>query len=207
MAVFWDRVAGVYDIFVYGLNRKCNRTLCLLIESSVYSDDEVLECACGTGMLTESLAARCRFVLATDYSEKMLERARKKLASKSNVRFEAADITALPYADHSFDRVVAANVIHLLDDPKAALSELLRVCRPGGQLIIPTYVSRAENGRERLLSRLLSRIGVSFKNRFSYESYQQFIREAGYEDAFFVIVEGRIPCALAYIPVPEEPAE
>ncbi len=44
--------------------------------------------------------------------------------------------------DESFDVVIAANVIHLLDDPYKALSELDRVCRPGGKLIIPTYVNK-----------------------------------------------------------------
>ena len=45
-------------------------------------------------------------------------------------------------ADGQFDKVIAANVIHLLDEPFKALAELDRVCKPGGQIIIPTYINR-----------------------------------------------------------------
>ena len=47
--------------------------------------------------------------------------------------------------DNSFDKVVAGNVIHLLDNPSEALNELLRVCKPGGKLIIPTYINIERN--------------------------------------------------------------
>ena len=45
-------------------------------------------------------------------------------------------------ADGLFDKVIAANVIHLLDEPLKALAALDRVCKPGGQIIIPTYINR-----------------------------------------------------------------
>ena len=48
----------------------------------------------------------------------------------------------LPYPDERFDVVIAANVIHLLDEPEKALQELSRVCRPGGRIILPTYMNR-----------------------------------------------------------------
>ena len=54
----------------------------------------------------------------------------------------SADILHLDYPDESFDKVIAANVIHLLDEPLKALSELDRVCRKGGSIIIPTYMNR-----------------------------------------------------------------
>lgn len=104
-------------------------------------NDKVLECACGTGAISIYIAKKAKRLVATDYSVGMLRQARKKLSSFSNVRLAKADITKLKYADNSFDKVVAGNVIHLLPEPKAALQELTRVCKPGGRLVIPTYIN------------------------------------------------------------------
>ena len=57
--------------------------------------DEVLECACGTGMLSSVIAERCRHLTATDYSRKMLIKAEKNLSAFHNVTYRSANITAL----------------------------------------------------------------------------------------------------------------
>ena len=129
--MFWDRVAWVYDVFANGINRRANRAMCAAVAAHIGPEDEVLEYACGTGLLTGVIAARCRALTATDFSEKMLAQAERKYANCRNVRFAQADITKLDYPDGRFDAVVAANVIHLLDEPLQALRELDRVCRPG----------------------------------------------------------------------------
>lgn len=131
--MFWDRVAWVYDVFANGINRRANRAMCAAVAAQIRPEDEVLECACGTGLLTGVIAAQCRALTATDFSEKMLAQAERKYANCRNVRFAQADITKLDYPDGRFDAVVAANVIHLLDEPLQALRELDRVCRPGGR--------------------------------------------------------------------------
>ena len=112
--MFWDRVAWVYDVFANGINRRANRAMCAAVAAHIGPEDEVLECACGTGLLTGVIAARCRALMATDFSEKMLAQAERKYANCRNVRFAQADITKLDYPDGRFDAVVAANVIHLL---------------------------------------------------------------------------------------------
>ena len=145
--MFWDNIAWVYDIFADGINRKANRKLCKVVAGLISPTDDVLECACGTGLLSGVIAKRCKSLTATDFSAKMLARARKKYGQYPHVRFEQADILHLPYPDARFDAVVAANVIHLLDNPHQALRELDRVCKPGGKLIIPTYMNRARAKR------------------------------------------------------------
>ena len=135
--VFWDRVACVYDVFANVINRKANRALCAAVEPWIEPGDEVLECACGTGLLSGVIAQRCGHLTATDFSAKMLRRAEKKYGKRGNIAFEQADILHLRYPDGAFDAVVAANVIHLLDEPLRALRELDRVCRLGGRIIIP----------------------------------------------------------------------
>ena len=144
--MFWDRVAGVYDVFVNVINGKTHKTLRRIVADYIAPEDKVLECACGTGLLSAVIAGKCRQLTATDFAPKMLKRAEKNCAAYSNVQFRQADILSLDFRDNSFDKVAAGNVIHLLDEPLKALDELNRVCRPGGMLIIPTYMNRNRKG-------------------------------------------------------------
>ena len=195
--MFWDHVAGVYDIFVNVVNRKTHRELKRIVANLIWPEDEVLECACGTGLLSAVIAGRCRRLTATDFSEKMLAKARTNCAAFRNVTFAFADVTALGYPDESFDKVVAGNVIHLLDEPLKALAELNRVCRPGGTLIIPTYMNRDREGRTSGFAKTVGKAGADFKRQFTVESYRQFFLGAGYQDVQIALAEGRIPCAVA----------
>ena len=197
--MFWDRVAGIYDLFVNVYNRKVHKELCRRINELIGQDDEVLECACGTGMLTVGIAQRCQSLVATDFSDKMLEKAAKKCASLDNVHFEKANILKLGYPDQRYDKVVAANVIHLLDEPLKALSELDRVCRPGGRIIIPTYMNKEKTGEASSFSKTVGKAGADFRQEFTYSSYQHFFGEAGYDDADYVLIKGRVPCAVAVL--------
>ena len=197
--MFWDRVAWVYDVFANGINRRANQAMCAAVAAQIRPEDEVRECACGTGLLTGVIAAQCRALTATDFSEKMLAQAERKYANCRNVRFAQADITKLDYPDGRFDAVVAANVIHLLDEPLRALRELDRVCRPGGRLIIPTYMNRTDKGTTNRVSGAIGRAGADFKREFTLESYQAFFAAAGYTDARYTLCEGRIPCAVAVL--------
>ena len=76
--MFWDSVAWIYDVFANIINRKANKALCAAIEKQISLSDNVLECACGTGLLTGVIAPRCKRLTATDFSAKMLNRAKKK---------------------------------------------------------------------------------------------------------------------------------
>ena len=195
--LFWDRVAWVYDIFANVINRKANRALCAAVERLISPADEVLECACGTGLLSGMLAQKGKSLIATDFSAHMLRRAKKKYGKYGNVTFEQADILRLRFPDDSFDAVVAANVIHLLDDPYQALHELDRVCRPGGKIILPTYMNRTDSGTTNSVSSAIGKAGADFKREFTLDSYKKFFADAGYTDASYTLCEGRIPCAVA----------
>ena len=197
--MFWDKVAWAYDIFANGINRKANRALCAAVAQWIGAEDEILECACGTGLLSGVIAERCRRLVATDFSAKMLQQARRKLRVYGNITFEEADILRLRYADGQFDAVVAANVIHLLDEPYTALRELDRVCRPGGRIIIPTYMNRTAKGKTNRVSGAIGKAGANFKREFTLDSYRKFFTDAGYTDVCSKLCEGRIPCVVAVI--------
>ena len=200
--MFWDNVAWVYDIFADFINRKANRRMCAVVADQIEPTDEALECACGTGMLSAVIAGRCGSLTATDFSAKMLKRAERKCRGFANVRFELGNILHLDYPDASFDVVVAANVIHLLDDPRKALRELNRVCRGGGRIIIPTYMNRTEQGRTNRVSGLIGKAGADFKRQFTPAAYEKFFADAGYTDVQYTLCGGRIPCMVAVIRIP-----
>ena len=197
--MFWDKMAGVYDIFVNVINRKTHQKLKKIVSDLIGPDDTVLECACGTGLLSAVIAAKCRQLTATDLSRKMLKKAEKNCAAFRNIRFAQADITALPCPDSSFDKVAAGNVIHLLDDPLTALGELNRVCKNGGMLIIPTYMNKDLKGKTSGFAGAVGKAGADFKRQFTVESYRQFFLDAGYHDVKISLASGRIPCAVAII--------
>ena len=196
--MFWDRVAGVYDIFANVINRRANRALCDAVARLIRPTDRVLECACGTGLLTGVIAPRCRSLTATDFSVKMLRQAEKKCGKYGNVQFRQGNILRLDEPDAYYDAVVAANVIHLLDEPYRALAEFERVCRRGGRIIIPTYMNRTDRGGTNRVSGVIVS-EADFKREFTPESYRQFFADAGYTDAGYTLCQGRIPCAVAVL--------
>ncbi len=195
--MFWDKVAWVYDLFVNVINRKTHKMLRRIVYDLIEPADEVLECACGTGLLSEVIAAKCRRLTATDLSARMLNKTKKNCAPYDNISFCFADITALDFPDAAYDKVVAGNVIHLLNEPLKALSELNRVCRQGGKLIIPTYMNKEKKGNTDGLVSFIGKAGADFKRQFTIESYRRFFLDAGYPDVTIRVAEGRIPCAVA----------
>ena len=196
--MFWDKVAGVYDFFENIYNKSVYQKTGEICAKYIFDTDTVLECACGTGAISVHLAPKCKKLIATDFSSKMLRQAQKKCAGFNNVSFKKADITNLKCRDNSFDAVVAGNVIHLLDEPYKALKEFERVCKKGGRIIIPTYIN-VSDGKNSKASSLLELMGVDFKREFDIFSYKAFFEGAGYEEVEYELADGKMPCAIAII--------
>ena len=129
----FDRIAPVYDVMnrvmTAGLDRRWRR---LTVEAVVRPGDRVLDGCCGTGDL--ALAARragAVHVVGLDFSEAMLERARRK---SDDVEWVRGDLLALPFADGSFDAATVGFGVRNVADLEGGLRELRRVLRPGGRL-------------------------------------------------------------------------
>ncbi len=197
--MFWDKVAGLYDVFENVYNGKVYRGIGEQVAKEIREEDEVLECACGTGAISVYVARKCKHLTATDFSVKMLKQTVKKCAKYGNVTVRKANIMELKCKDARFDKVVAGNCIHLLDDPHGALAELWRVCKPGGKIILPTYVNVKKNGETGFFVKLFHKAGANFQRQFDYKSYVAFLEEAGYPVESCTLIEGRIPCAVAVI--------
>lgn len=119
----------------------------------------LLDVACGPGVVTAAIAPRAASVVAFDATEQMLDKARARCAKAGlvNVAFRSGNAESLPFGDARFDGVVTRLAIHHFADPQRAIGEMFRVLRPGGVAVIVDVVSsespdesRLQNAIERL---------------------------------------------------------
>ena len=89
-------------------------------------------------------------------------------------------------------------MIHLLPEPEKALAELERVVKPGGKIIIPTYINMTKASAG-LGVKFVELLGADFKKQFDLETYKSFFEDMGYKDVEYRVVDGRMPCAVAVI--------
>ncbi|MFC5909166.1 class I SAM-dependent methyltransferase [Streptacidiphilus monticola] len=114
----------------------------------------ILDAGCGSGPLFAALRDRGATVSGFDASTGMLELARRRLGPDADLRMAELGGGPLPYADDTFDDVVASLVLHYLEDWGPALAELHRVLKPGGRLIASVdhpfaiTMMHRENGRQ-----------------------------------------------------------
>lgn len=191
---FWDRVAGLYDLFEWS-NRKVNAAARACVGELVPAGARVLDCAAGTGEFSLAVAKRAGSVLCTDQSEAMLARARKKAARRglSNLQFAHRDITALSDPDGSFDAVIAANVLHLLPQPEIAVQELWRVAAPGGRLILPTYLQGKAGAAYGSMIKIYQGVGFHYEHAFTPETYREFLERLKLAPVALEVIPGGVP--------------
>ena len=113
--------------------------------AAVTSSDRVLDVGAADGNVALACAERCARVDACDLAAAMVERGRARC--EGSVRWRQADVQALPYPDASFDAVLSAFGAPLAPRAGATARELIRVCRPGGRVVIAAWVPRGLPGR------------------------------------------------------------
>ncbi|HAT50171.1 MAG: class I SAM-dependent methyltransferase [Nitrospirae bacterium] len=142
---FYDHNASTYDRDLFTTDdvvsaRRCHRLLRDGIPCNDHRDPgsltpRILEIGCGTGLYTQHLARRHPQLIAMDLSGAMLQRVRDKM-SDSPVRFLQGDATALPFAAHSFEHVLAFSCLHHVPDTPAVFREVFRILQPGGRFLL-----------------------------------------------------------------------
>lgn len=103
----------------------------------------ILDVPVGTAVFTEQkwkALSKAR-ITCLDYSEDMIEQAKKRLRDSANISFIQGDACNLPMDDASFDTVLSMNGFHVFPDKERAFRETWRVLKPGGKLIACFYIT------------------------------------------------------------------
>jgi demethylmenaquinone methyltransferase/2-methoxy-6-polyprenyl-1,4-benzoquinol methylase len=207
----FDRIAPVYDlmnrVMTVGLDGRWRK---LTAQSAVRPGDRVLDAACGTGDLAVAdLQAGASRVTGLDFSEAMLQRARKKTVSQeARLEWIQGDMLALPFADATFDAATVGFGVRNVSDLELALRELRRVLRPGGRLAI-LEITQARGPLKPFFSlwfdRVVPALGrvlpggaayaylpASVKRFPDAERLAELLRDAGFVDVRFRLLAGSI---------------
>jgi phosphatidylethanolamine/phosphatidyl-N-methylethanolamine N-methyltransferase len=189
---FWSRFAARYDGHL--LSREA-ATLSPRTARAVGAAERALDAGCGTGQVTVELARLAKQVDAVDFVDEMLAIARGKTEALgiTNVTFGRSGVESLPFPAATFDAVVLSNVLHLVDDPPAVLSEARRVLRAGGKLVAPTYC-HAEGLRTLLLSHVTALLfSLPIASRFGAARLLGMVESAGFRVEAREVVRLKIP--------------
>lgn len=174
----YRRLSKVYD-WIFGPTLHQGRVEAIR-RMELRPGERVLEVGVGTGITTSIYPRHCE-VTGIDVSAEMLEKARERVARKGldHVRLFRMDAAELEFPDDAFDVVHAAYVMSVVADPLRVAREMVRVCRPGGRVVILNHFRSTHPvmaGLERAISPLTVHIG--FKSDLDLE---RFLEQAGLE--------------------------
>jgi ubiquinone/menaquinone biosynthesis C-methylase UbiE len=174
----YDAWARVYDLF---WARYVNKTIPVLQRAAdVQAGERVLDLACGTGTFEQRVLAAVpdAQIVGVDLAPAMVERARAKLDGRPNVRFEQADVHALPFDDNAFDVAVCANTFHYFTHPEAVLAEARRVLQPGGRLVVLDWCR--DFWTCRVMDAVLPRIDPAYQHCYTLDEMRALLGAADF---------------------------
>ena len=158
---FWERLAPDYDRRIAGLERRFMRVSRPWVCGR--ASGEVLEVGIGTGLNLPYYGEGVRLT-GLEQSHGMLDAARSRAGELGlDVTLVGGDAMELPFDDGTFDAVVCTFVLCGVPDERHAIDEMLRVLRPGGDLLLADHVS-ASNPIVRLGERMLESITIPAQN-------------------------------------------
>ena len=172
VASAYDRWAPAYDM-IFGPVFRRGRSDAIVAAERI--GGRILEVGVGTGISLPQYRPSSR-ITGVDISDAMLDKARERVTDLKLTNVEqiaVMDAEALDFPDDSFDVVVAQYVITAVPNPERALDELLRVVRPGGEIVITTRIGAGKGVRgriERLLMPITTRLG--FRTEFPWSRYE-----------------------------------
>lgn len=177
-SLVYGRLTPLYDVVFGALLQDGRRRA--MEHLNPRSSESVLEVGVGTGVGLADYPASCR-VTAIDLSMAMLERARGRVerTDQATVSFAQMDATRLAFADASFDAVYAPHVVNVVPDPLAMGREMVRVCRPGGRVVLLNHfdgVPETTNLTNQVAGRIANLFSVNWGLRLD-----EFLSHAGLE--------------------------
>ena len=113
-------------------------------------DMVVLDVACGAAHAAEQAAPHVRQVVGIDLTPALLEVGAERLraAGITNVLLQEGNAATLPFVDASFDLVMCRGALHHFADPPTAITEMARVCRPDGRVVVADMVAPSPEVRD-----------------------------------------------------------
>jgi len=136
----WERVADKYDSTWSTSTRQFIRPL--LDAARVSAEMSVLDVGCGPGYVSAAAAERGAKPIGVDFSTEMIAIAKRMFPA---IEFREGDAQNLPFADATFDRVVASFSLLHVADPEHAMAEATRILKPGGRFAFTTWARIEEN--------------------------------------------------------------
>jgi ubiquinone/menaquinone biosynthesis C-methylase UbiE len=122
----------------------------LLIETAdIGGEDEVLDVACGPGLVACEVAKVARHVTGVDLTRAMIEQAevRQRSLGLANLTWAVGDAQPLAFPERAFTRVITRYTFHHFTDPSGVFAEMVRVCRPGGRVTVcDVFTTTPEQG-------------------------------------------------------------
>ena len=171
---FWDKNAERYDRFMRKDAAAYERLYELL--RPVVRHRTVLELAAGTGLIAKNIVNSAAHIEATDASPEMIAEAKRDNRS-AKLHFSVQDMFRLPYADGSFEVVIVANALHIVPEPKKALSEIRRVLKDDGVLIAPTFTHADNAFFGKVKAFFMKLAGFPLHSKWTSREYLAFLRE------------------------------
>jgi len=149
----YRRWAPIYDRTFGAVTHAGRRRACRYISAR---GGKVLEVGVGTGLALPFYSGGVQ-VTGVDYSPEMLAKARARVTEENLHNIESLqemDARALDFPDACFDFVVAMHVLSVVPEPEKVLAEMVRVCKPGGEVVIVNHFAKDRVGALRLLERV-----------------------------------------------------
>ncbi len=184
---YWQRLAKVYAPLMES-DKKFYNGICGYIKEYLKPDMHVLELACGSGQLSLPLSEYVSSWTATDFSENMIEQAKKRHVNEK-LCFQVADATSLSYENQTYDCVVISNALHIMPEPEKALQEISRVLKNGGILYAPTFLW-SERKASNLRKRLMSLTGFKAYKEWDKDEFCKFISGYGFTVVEMNLIDG-----------------
>ena len=187
---FWDKNAGRYDRFMRK-DRAAYEEIYELIRPIV-RHKTVLELATGTGLIAKHIVNAAAHIEATDASPEMIAEAKRDNHS-AKLHFSVQDMFRLPYADQSFDVVIASNALHIVPQPEKALAEIRRVLKDDGTLIAPTFTHAGNSFSGKVKAFFMKLAGFPLHSKWTSEEYIKFLQQNDWTVRKSVVLKASFP--------------
>lgn len=142
-ASVWGHSGAAYDFISFGLSDGLSHAVQALWPRP---GEQILDVATGTGWTARLAAQQGASVTAVDIADPLLDAARQLSGHiEPAITFRHADAEALPFADAAFDGVISTYGVMFAGRPQVAAAELARVTKPGGRLVLLTWLKEPES--------------------------------------------------------------